>query len=669
MAARNQGQTDLGQAYTMAEETYKLTLECEEETTDVLHQRAHALLAMAWSIRMGRDSELLLSLATEALEIFERIEEQGGRLEALRFVGLAYDYKGEYHAALKARLSRLAIAEQLGDRETIASVQSGIGMCYWWLGDSTRTLEYLHKSLAIAEKMQSHKVVASVLMKLGNVCGSMGELSDALKHYMQVLDTLAEHAPDSTTAMMQVKMNLASTLHCMGDSDNAMTYYLESLAFQEAEGGYSQDMVTLLGNIAVVYQERNEYQVALQYGMRALEVADAIKSYSRRPYCLLCLADIVLLTNDTHKALEYGQESLDTATHNDDKWAQGAALCIIGKAYTQCGKYQQGLDCLQQALVLHRELEHKEGEVQTVLFIGRLLAQTQQSSEALQYLHEAYQLSHKHNQKFLLIEASRELAALYESIGHTEKALFYYKQLYDTDKAVFNERSENKIQTLKVLHEVEKTKKEAEIHRLRNAQLQREVETMQNDLAMRTLSLSQRTELLRKMKRNLTRIEENITSNIQEEIEKIREGVDTVLQDSKAIRALRKVEQLPQLQGVQQVLHRVVEQRLPSVYGAIQAMIEELRGAVSEETLWEAFEQQFQKIHTGFMDVLAKSYPQLSITERKVCSLVKINMSSKEISHILNISSRSVDTYRYHIRQKLQIPSHSNLAEFMAELS
>src|SRR5690606_10098533 len=83
---------------------------------------------------------------------------------------------------------------------------------------------------------------------------------------------------------------------------------------------------------------------------------------------------------------------------------------------------------------------------------------------------------------------------------------------------------------------------------------------------------------------------------------------------------------------------------------------------------WDALEHQFNQIHQDFIRNLSLRYPSLSPAELRVCSLVKMNLSTKEIARLLCISNRSAENHRYHIRQKLNLSADVNLATFFASL-
>ena len=76
-------------------------------------------------------------------------------------------------------------------------------------------------------------------------------------------------------------------------------------------------------------------------------------------------------------------------------------------------------------------------------------------------------------------------------------------------------------------------------------------------------------------------------------------------------------------------------------------------------------------MNIAFDDMLTKlvrRYPKLSRTDIKLCSYLKLNLSSKEIAALMNISERSVESSRYRLRKKLGMASGQSFAEFFASL-
>jgi FixJ family two-component response regulator len=80
---------------------------------------------------------------------------------------------------------------------------------------------------------------------------------------------------------------------------------------------------------------------------------------------------------------------------------------------------------------------------------------------------------------------------------------------------------------------------------------------------------------------------------------------------------------------------------------------------------WETFETNLNQIHNEFIINLSKKYPNLTSKDIKLCIYLKMNLSSKEIAPMMNISFRGVELQRYRLRKKLNLIQDENLSQFL----
>lgn len=80
---------------------------------------------------------------------------------------------------------------------------------------------------------------------------------------------------------------------------------------------------------------------------------------------------------------------------------------------------------------------------------------------------------------------------------------------------------------------------------------------------------------------------------------------------------------------------------------------------------WETFEENLNQIHNQFSINLSKEYPSLTAKDIKLCIYLKMNLSSKEIAPMMNISFRSIEIQRYRLRKKLNLTTEENLSKFL----
>ncbi len=80
---------------------------------------------------------------------------------------------------------------------------------------------------------------------------------------------------------------------------------------------------------------------------------------------------------------------------------------------------------------------------------------------------------------------------------------------------------------------------------------------------------------------------------------------------------------------------------------------------------WEEFIMNFDKVHANFYKRLTEDFKDLSPNDYRLCTYLRMNLTSKEISVLMNISIRSVETNRYRLRKKLGIERDVNLNQFL----
>lgn len=80
---------------------------------------------------------------------------------------------------------------------------------------------------------------------------------------------------------------------------------------------------------------------------------------------------------------------------------------------------------------------------------------------------------------------------------------------------------------------------------------------------------------------------------------------------------------------------------------------------------WEHFSQNFDQVHIDFLKRLSEKYANLSPSDYKMCAYLRMNLSSKKIAALMNISLRSVEAGRYRLRKRLDLDTKTNLTDFL----
>jgi DNA-binding CsgD family transcriptional regulator len=154
--------------------------------------------------------------------------------------------------------------------------------------------------------------------------------------------------------------------------------------------------------------------------------------------------------------------------------------------------------------------------------------------------------------------------------------------------------------------------------RLRNEKLNLEMIHKEKELANSTLMIIQKNEILRKLWNELTKIKNNTSEE-------------------------------PLKNEINSTLKRIGRE-------------------IDNEKQWQLFNDHVEQVHEELFRKLKEIYPDLTPRELSLCAYLRMNISSKEIATLMNISTRGVEISRYRIRKKLGLERNANLTEFMMNL-
>jgi DNA-binding CsgD family transcriptional regulator len=103
----------------------------------------------------------------------------------------------------------------------------------------------------------------------------------------------------------------------------------------------------------------------------------------------------------------------------------------------------------------------------------------------------------------------------------------------------------------------------------------------------------------------------------------------------------------------------------PDARNQMRRVLRSIDNEATMDNRWEQFELHFNQLHDDFLVRLRKEYPNLTHNDIKLISYLKLNLSSKEIAPLLNLSVRGVEASRYRIRKKMNLRPQVNLTDFI----
>ncbi|HSP11563.1 MAG TPA: LuxR C-terminal-related transcriptional regulator [Salegentibacter sp.] len=97
----------------------------------------------------------------------------------------------------------------------------------------------------------------------------------------------------------------------------------------------------------------------------------------------------------------------------------------------------------------------------------------------------------------------------------------------------------------------------------------------------------------------------------------------------------------------------------------LKHIMNKINRAIKNKDEWQVFETNFNEVHEDFFKDLLEAFPKLTNKDLKLCSYLKMNLTSKEIAPLMGISVRGVEVHRYRLRKKMGLDKNENLTNFL----
>jgi DNA-binding CsgD family transcriptional regulator len=119
-----------------------------------------------------------------------------------------------------------------------------------------------------------------------------------------------------------------------------------------------------------------------------------------------------------------------------------------------------------------------------------------------------------------------------------------------------------------------------------------------------------------------------------------------------------------------EILNRVRKQIQDRFKGSesIQPIIQIIDQSLRQDDDWELFKEAFTHSDREFLNKLKTAHPELSPNDIRLCAYLRLNLTSKEIAPLFNISTRSVEIKRYRLRKKMNLEHDENLVNYLLSL-
>lgn len=455
--------------------------------------------------------------------------------------------------------------------------------------------------------------IAALEHGIGHLYDLQGKLNQAEKYYLLALNFYNKNKIIKREAMICV--NLGRLYSERADYANSLKFYNRAYKLFILLKDLHSQAVTM-NNIASVYKSDKEYDKAIKLYKESTKIFIKLKDKEKIAGNYTNIGSIYFLLKKLNESEKYLLKSLEYADKLKPNYIYANALLNMASILIDKRNYQEAFKYLKDAQVISEAIKDNFQIAKSEIALGDYYYSIKNYSDAKKHYILALKLVKSYNYLNEGIMLLLKLSETSEKVKNYRESLRYYKHYHKIYIDIYNKNAAEKIANLKSTFEKEKAEKESEILRLRNLELKREIE-------IETKELNQAANYI-------VRKNDFIDSLLREIKSYVKLNFGVGININKFNEYLYKVERRKQLN--EDIIH---------------------------------FENNLNKINLAFLDKLAKKYPELTRIELKICSLMKINLCTKEIAKLLSVSHRTIETHCHHIIQKLHLPKGKRLSVFI----
>jgi tetratricopeptide (TPR) repeat protein len=418
--------------------------------------------------------------------------------------------------------------------------------------------------------------------------------------------------------------------------------------------------------ISTIYVRQKKYDEAMELSE---EVVEELKGKNDTSGTLglayNTLGSLYELKKDKAKAEEYYTLALKDFEDGLNVAYLPSSYCRIGEIAK--GKNDKDLSSLyfKRALEIAENSENKQAQVTALIAMGNwFLTFESDMLQAEIYFNKARIIAVPLSDKTFEIKSIEALIELKKKQGDFKEVSQLQNQVIAIKDSFFSFEREQIVKSLEVQFEVSEKNRKLEL-----VSAEKEVSNLTNYfLAILLLVLlivfaivyfflkriNKRDKQLLKTKEELVNLMEEQKQLKEQQFQNDIEYKESQL-SAVTIQMLEKNELLEEIKTIVNTKEPTSEK--------------DLKKLISKYTIhdnnWKDFDNYFESVNKNFYTRLKQKYPDISSNDLKICALIKLNLSIKEMASILNISPDSVKTARHRLRKKLQLSTEENLTDFI----
>ena len=500
----------------------------------------------------------------------------------------------------------------------------------------------------------------SLYFSLSHAYSELQEL-DSMRHYLVLAEEQMPNSPNPKYDYVFLSYLKGFLAASSNNNLEALDYYTKVMPTVEAEH-FDQIGIAIKVSMIGVYMRIRQYEKGIALGNKELKAHGSDFSDADEYTIKINMGIAYYNVGKIDSAILIYRDVLATTQRLGDKINEARLLTNLGNALRANKAFTEAISAIDNALQICRDYNLEIGILINLINKAELFYDMRRYPEALELLKEAERILSNYKAEVLQTDLNRVAALIYGGLGDYQTAFRYQKAYSEATEEMYQKQQELLILDWEANLEREKQEQEIEA-------LQAEVENARRrQLFLYTLGLMA---LISVVLGYRLLVNKHAKDRLQAKLNR-EESVNLRLQLEMKEKELAS--QSIHLQSIKAFSDTMTTKLKQFKKGLPDRSEEELSKLVSEfehrfpEALWEDFQMRFEKINDSFYQKLMEKCPDLTPVEIKLAGLLRLNLSTKEISDLTNRSIGTIANTRSTLRKKLQLENDDNLVSYLISL-
>lgn len=464
----------------------------------------------------------------------------------------------------------------------------------------------------------------------------------------------------------------------MSDYSTALDYYLEAYSIAVKHLKSDREM-TILNNIALVYLQQGKYKESEKHQKRAYDLAVTNKDNIGIAIYSSSLADLYNITHQLDKAAEYIKISRQALVQNNDPRIDIDLDLAEAKNFVERKDYDKALSILEPLLNKLKSKEYIDHRISALLTLSKVYLGKKDNDKAIAYAHQAQ----KENLNYTNTkDIYNQFSHLYFSTGDYNKALQYKDSVIIVKDSLNAIKNQAMYQNSEIKLKLQDSEKELKSEK----RLKFYVAAFCISLLLLLSWLFRTLYLKNRQKRTIAERNEHIIAlelknkendNLLLEQQIKEKETETLLEKEKLKNELesRNRKLAANAIHIAQRNDKIEEYILklkknPEIIKSnpLSQQLDQLKLILTKEDSNDDFLTHFERINSKFIDTLKLKHPDLTLNDIRYISYIYMNLSTKEISSIFNITIEACRKRKERVSKKLNLTNSNNLYNYLSSI-